>query len=90
MNNSKKWMATLDEDQYQWLADLVEETEVDGSTIIGECIDRQRKGDARQFKDAIIAMKVKIQLDKLNEKKATLEDEIRTVKLKLNGVKVPA
>jgi hypothetical protein len=90
MNNARKWMASLSDEQYDWVKQTSEDVGIEGSAIIRECIDKCRKENPRQFTDSLISAKAKIQLDDLLDKKATLEEEIKLLRIRSNGTKVAA
>lgn len=92
MNTAKKWMVSLTDGQHEWVKQTASDASIDGSSVIREAIEQAIK-DSKGFISHLIGAQVRMKLDVLQEKKATLEEEIRALQAKTqrsNGVKVPA
>lgn len=81
MNPAKKWMATLADEEYEWIKETAEETELSGSEVIRESIRRHMKDKA--FKASLVEAKHQIRLRELTDKKTTLEEEIKALRNKV-------
>lgn len=94
MNTSKKWMISFVGDNYEWVKGINDETDIGGSEIINELINRVRrdKTQAEEFKQGLLAAKTRLKLEELEGKKQDLEDQIRQLSTKVvrsgNHVKV--
>lgn len=84
MNTSKKWMVSLAEDKYEWVKKVADEAEISGSAVIEESLSRAMidKG----FRIGLIEAKTQIRLRELNERRLSLEEEIKMLRAKGNVV----
>lgn len=71
----KKWMTSLDLDNWKWIMEIKKTTGVAGSIVINELIRREREDRSGKFKAELRQMKLKSDLQRLNDKKMKLSSE---------------
>jgi predicted transcriptional regulator len=91
-NKKRKWMAALEDRNYDWVKETSEQTGVSGSAIINALIERESKDKSFSFRSELAQERLKIELQRLNDKQAELENQKQELarKMKGNKVAVPA
>lgn len=73
MTEKKKWLVILTKEQYDWIKDTAESTELKGSDIVREIIDDQMKSSPEKFKKRLVDAQKRIELERVMNKIAELE-----------------
>lgn len=85
MTGGKKYMIVLTEEQYNWIKTVATETQLKGSDVVREIIDRCMVDNPRQFKASLVNTQMKIKLQALNEKRAALDEEVAELQRQFKG-----
>lgn len=78
----KRWLLVIPEHQQEWIRETAEATDLRGSDVVAELIDRllKDKTEAAKFKSSLAELKTKKELSELEEKKAAIEDAINKLR----------
>lgn len=89
MTGGKKWMTVLREEHHEWLKDVIKQTDLRGTDIIGEMFERIMADD-KKFIASLAQAQLKIKLQTINDKKAALAEEEKELKKQYSPEKVTA
>lgn len=88
MTGGKKWLVVITDDQHEWMSDLAESLDIKGTVIVRELLDRAMAEDQRKFRASLSTIKLKAELQSVNDKKAEILEKEKELqkKLKEEGV----
>lgn len=87
MNKRPKWMVTLkDPKEYAELKSMANETKINGSEVLAEAFRRAKKDP--EFKKSLIEAQARLKRRELEDKKATIEAELRKLEALTSGDEV--
>lgn len=78
----KRWLLVIPEHQQEWIRETAEATDLRGSDVVAELIERllKDKPEAQKFKSSLAEIKTKKALQELVDKKAAIEEEIEKLR----------
>lgn len=83
MTDKKKWLVILRKDQYDWIKETAQSTELKGSDIVRAMIDETMKTNPEKFKQKLAEEQTRIELQSYNDKISELHAKIEAKKKEL-------
>lgn len=83
-----KWMAVITEEQRDWIRSTAKSTNIKGAAIVRAAIDRAIKD--KEFRSGLAQAQLEVELELLQEKRESLEAEIKDRQKRMKEVLVTA